>query len=389
MSRQPQLAMAVALIFAAGSAFAGAVTLHKGREAHRPSIAADASGALHAVYEAFEAGSKVPDIYYSSSRDGGKKWSAAVNISKTPGISRDPAIAAGDGILVAVWLDTSAGEKNPDVWGARSTDGGKTWSAPVDISQTPGVSAEPAVAIGPGGAVHAVWSDTSEGEKSPDVWYAGSADQGVTWSKGVNVSKTPGISSQPAVAAGPGGEVYVAWADTASGDGSPDVYFTSSKDAGKTWAAAVDISNTPGVSSNPDVAADASGIYVTWQDTISGAGSPDIFVATSADHGATFGKPLDISNTPGVSSDPAIAARDGSVVVIWCDTSDGHDQNPDIFAAVSADHGASFGKPVDISNTPGVSRLPDVTIAGGKIAAIWEEEEAGKARVKFASHPLK
>jgi hypothetical protein len=382
------LAMAAISFCAAEAIAAGAVTLNKGREARRPSIAADDKGVLHVAYEAFEAGAKVPDIYYASSKDGGKTWSRGANVSKTPGLSNDPAIAAGEGgLLVIVWLDTSAGEKNPDVWGIHSTDSGKTWSKPVDISQTPGVSAEPAVAVAPGGAVHVVWTDTSEGEKSPDVWYSGSADKGATWSKAFNISQTPGISRQPAVAAGAQGDVYVTWADTSSGEGSPDIYFTASKDGGKTWAKSLDVSNTPGTSSNPDIAADEKGVYLTWADTSSGQNSPDIYVSASRDRGATFSKPVDISNTEGISSDPAIAVRDGKIAVVWCDSS-GHEENPDVFAAVSSDQGQTFSKAVDVSNTPGISRLPDVTIARGQVCAVWEEEEKGKRLVKFVSSPL-
>ena len=379
-----------ALAMCAAESFAGdAVTINKGHEGKRPSIAADHKGGLHAAYEAYEGGSKVPDVFYTASTDGGKTWADGVNISKTPGVSDDPAVACGKGgETVVVWCDTTSGSDSPDIFAVHSADNGKTWSKPGNVSNTPGKSAEPAVAIAPDGTVHVVWADTSAGEKHPDVWHSMSTDKGATWSKASNISSTPGKSAEPAVACGPKGEVYVTWADTTSGEGSPDVYFTASSDAGKTWSKPTDVSNTPGVSANPDIAADDKGVYITWADTSVGETHPDIFFAASWDHGKAFEKPVDLSKTPGISSDPAVCAHEGHVAVIWCDTSE-HEKNPDIFCATSSDHGKTFGAAKDMSNTPGISKAPDVTIAGGNICAIWEEEEDGKTHVKFASHPLK
>jgi hypothetical protein len=387
--KQTFAAAALGLLAAGGPALADAVTIGEGK---RPTIASDAKGGLHAAYEAFESGSKTPDIFYTSSTDGGKTWAKPADISNTPGVSEDPSIAVNpkSGAIVCVWTDTSEGEKSPDIFFTSSTDGGKTWAKAANISKTPGVSKEPAVACGGDGSIHVVWSDTSEGEASPDVWHSGSMDGGKTWSKPANISNTPGVSSDPAVAVGHDGAVFVCWCDTSEGAASPDIWATHSTDGGKSWAKPANVSNTPGVSANPDIAVDGKGnVYLTWSDTSQGEKSPDIFFSVSRDGGKTYGGAVNISNTPGVSSDPAIAAdAAGHVAVIWCDTSAG-EQNPDIWFAVSGDGGKSFGKPADLSNTPGVSKQPDVTIAGGHVVGIWEEEEGGKSLVKVASSSLK
>jgi hypothetical protein len=388
--------VAAALVIPMALARAGdAITIHPDQEAKRPALASDASGALHVAYLAYEKDSKVPDIFYTASTDGGKSWAPGVNISKTPGVSSDPDIACGPGgAVTAVWLDTTSGEESPDVFCAYSTDGGKGWSKIVNVSDTPGKSSAPAIAAAPDGTLHVVWIDTTDHPKSPEVWHASSSDHGATWSKSKDISHTPGVSAEPAVACGPKGEVYVCWADTTSGMQSPDIFYCASTDGGKTFSKAIDVSNTPLLSAQPDIAADESGVYIAWMDNGTGAKDDngvarrDILFAASRDGGKTWEKAIDIAPTTGASSEPALCAAEGHIAAVWRDTT-GHEANPEIFLALSADHGKTFGAPKDFSNTPGVSTLPDVTIAKGSVHSIWEEAEGGKTHMKLASQPLK
>src|SRR5262249_33749049 len=157
-------------------------------------------------------GSPNPDIWYVSSKDGGKTWSKPVDISSSPGKSMDPAIDVGkDGSVVAVWTDTAGSETSPDIYFARFD--GKSWSKPANISSTPGVSSEPDVDVAPDGTIHVIWLDTSAGQ-NPDVWASASSDGGKTWSKAQNISDTPGKSMTPSIAVGPDASVDVVWVDT-------------------------------------------------------------------------------------------------------------------------------------------------------------------------------
>ena len=54
---------------------------------------------------------------------------------------------------------------------------------------------------------------------------------------------------------------------------------------------------------NPQIAAIGNNVYVTWQDTT--PGNSDIFVITNAQ---PFDIPVNISNNPGGSTNPQIAA---------------------------------------------------------------------------------
>jgi hypothetical protein len=365
-----------------------AVVFHPDEQTRHPGLVADQDGHLHLTYLAQEKGKQVHDVFHAVSTDGGNTWGAAVEVSKTAGESSEPAIAGHGKDLAIVWIDTTAGADRPDVWAAVSTDAGAEWTAAVDVSKTPGVSSEPAVAVAPDGTIHVVWTDTTAGADHPDIWHTESRDHGKSWKAAEDISRTPGVSTHPAVGCGPKGEVYVAWADTTNGKDNRDIWFVRSLDGGKTWGKPFDMSNTPGLSSTPDLAVGENGdVYVAWIDSSVGATHPDVFVATSHDHGAKFGKPVDASKTPGISSEPAVVAVDGAVVAVWLDTSKDA-KAPDIWIAQSANGGRKFSAAADLSNTPGVSGLPRVAVAAHSVVAVWEEEEQGAYHVKLARAPI-
>ncbi len=364
------------------------ITMDMAHDERRPSIAADERGDLHVAYVSYEAGAKVPDIFYTFSVDAGKSWSAGVNVSRTPGVSREPSIACGkDGHLVIVWLDTTSGMENPDVYGVFSTDGGKTWSDAADISNTPGKSMDPSVAIARDGVVHLVWADTTDSSTGPEIWQSFSSDKGKTWSKAKNISHTLGDARCPALACGGTNDVFVCWSDKLGEKANSEIFFASSNDGGKSFSRAANVSNTPGDSSDPRIAVDGSGIYLAWSDSSTRAGQRDIFFMASRDGGESWEKYLDVAPTPGRSTEPAICAGDGHIAVVWRDTT-GHESNPDIWMALSSDHGKSFGAPRDVSNTPGASKHPDVAIAKGRLQLVWEEYEKGFTHLKHSSLPL-
>lgn len=137
------------------------------------------------------------------SADRGVTWSSPVIIDQVFGIgTRDPdtghpirdgtfcgSIAAGpDGVLVAVWQDArfSAGTRD-GVAMARSTDGGLTWSAPVQVNRSPDAQALlPAAAIRPDGTIGIAYYDLRSNTSDPatllvDNWLVESDDGGTTW----------------------------------------------------------------------------------------------------------------------------------------------------------------------------------------------------------------
>lgn len=205
-------------------------------------------------------------IYMATSTDGGATYTnKAIYTQDTPTESSawtwvpKAAIDRDNGNLYVVWEEMShAGE--PVMFAViSSTDGGETWSSPVQVND---VEPErewnypesfPNIAVAPNGRVDVVWYDwrddptfdASAEEPSnafQDVYYSYSTDGGQSWAPNERVSDrsidrrvgpydTGGIRGPLAVAAlDPG--AYIAWDDTRAAteeNQNQDIYFSRAR----------------------------------------------------------------------------------------------------------------------------------------------------------------
>ncbi len=99
-------------------------------------VGVDASDRLYVLYNAGETDQGPPRMWYRSSADGGATWTARVPIHShiEDRFALFPAVVGGRAGEVHVsWMDDRAGRFN--TWYRTSTDGGRTWSAEIQVSQ--------------------------------------------------------------------------------------------------------------------------------------------------------------------------------------------------------------------------------------------------------------
>src|SRR5918995_553711 len=120
-----------------------------------------------------------------------------INLSNTAGRSLEPSVAASENNVHVVWTDDIQG--NREILYRRSTDGGASFGGTVNLSNTAGFSASPAVAVSGFQNVYVVWMDHSLGNF--DILFRGSTDDGASFGGTVNLTNTSGRSDRPAVAA--------------------------------------------------------------------------------------------------------------------------------------------------------------------------------------------
>ncbi len=130
----------------------------------------------------------------------------------------------------------------------------------------PGLSANPAIAIDARGAIYIAWDDASRGDSRPDIFFLVSREGGKGFDKSVNVSQTEGISSNPEIFAEGDGQVAIAWFDMGKTAKTPDIWFARSVDGGRTFSTAKDLTNTPGLCSSPDVVIVRDHAFVVWEE---------------------------------------------------------------------------------------------------------------------------
>ena len=140
-------------------------------------------------------------LFAMRSPDQGRTWEAPVQVASQPiapipdpetgdalpnqDLTFHSAAIAPDGAVYVAWdRDSSASSGTIDI--AKSSNGGRSWSAPTPL---PGVTAftfQPAIAVDARGTVGVVWYDNrndrlGDAPRTTDVWFAHSADGGSSW----------------------------------------------------------------------------------------------------------------------------------------------------------------------------------------------------------------
>jgi|GEM_PF-4777533 len=186
-----------------------------------PRLAVDGADRLHVVWQETAVGAAQADIYYSMlSSDG--TWQPPLNLSANSGQSQEPFLLVGyDGTLHVVWQDYTLDPNQADIFYSYKSPGG-SWSPPVDVSQNEGDSSGPVLVEDGAATLHLVWYDNTPGNW--EILYA-VKPQGGSWTAAVNVSNTPGRSGQPSLVYDGRGRLHLAWADDTPGDF--DIYYTS------------------------------------------------------------------------------------------------------------------------------------------------------------------
>jgi hypothetical protein len=179
------------------------------------------------------------------------------------------AVRMNDEIYV-VYINT-----NPrDIFFIRSLDGGNTWSLPINLSDSPGDSVRPTIALSPEGRIYVAWGDDTGGKY--DVLLRSSADAGANWSSTTNITeKIKGQDRLPSIAVDTDGTLYVAWAhkerhkqgETVTVE--REVFLQYSRDGGNTWSAPYSVSRDPSLSSiiRPEITIGPRGkVSVIWEE---------------------------------------------------------------------------------------------------------------------------
>ena len=167
-----------------------------------------------------------------------------------------PAVAP-DGTLYVAWMDSTndeAFEGLAEVYVARSEDGGLTFTDPVRTSvfNEPGFSPRtgffrywastfPQLAAGPNGEVYVAYTaiPSDRREDDGDIYLVRSLDRGETWDRPLrlNDDDTDRLQFFPSITVDPNGAVHAMWGDMRDdrADTRYHIYYSRSEDQAESW----------------------------------------------------------------------------------------------------------------------------------------------------------
>jgi hypothetical protein len=204
----------------------------------------------------------------------------------------------------------------------------------------------------------------------------------IRFENATNLTDNPNDSAYGQVAAS-GNNVYVVWQDSTSDlsdNNNYDIYIKKSGDLGETFAnngaatnsttEVLNLSNNPGFSEHPQIAAYKENVHVAWVDN--SLGNKEILFARSIDNGATFSKAINLSNTTTSSSNLEIATFENNVYVVWVD--EDREGNEITLFKASNNGGETFSNPItiarDINNNNDIT-FPKVAAYSDNVYIVW------------------
>lgn len=282
-----------------------------------PDIAVDGSGNICVVWRDQDAMLK-DQIYFIRSTDNGSTWTTPVNISDTQGSSAGAYIAVdSSGNIGVTWTDNTTGDNK--VVFSKSTNDGATWSTPAAVSEDSKDRGASDIAVAGSGDIYVFWDYLSQ-NPLPDpneieIFCSRSTDNGASWGTVLNASNNAGESYDPKIVLDASGNINLAWYDDTLGNDK--ILFSRSTDNGISWSTAVNVSAQVLSSLWPAIGMDSAGnIDVVWVQKR--RGDDEIYFSRSIDTGASWCNFVNVSDTTGESSSPDIAVDSaGNIHVVW------------------------------------------------------------------------
>jgi BNR repeat-like domain len=367
------------------------------------------------------------NVHASYSQDAGRTWHAAEGVVAPENyrVSGDVSAAydnQGHAFVCYIAFDKlgtfnywAHGASRNGIFVRRSLDGGKTWEAkhiPVsEYASDPGIPFEdkPYIVADTAGDAHAPGADkdpyagnlyvgwTRWTLTGSEMLLSRSTDDGQTWSKPVEIDRHPGLPRDDngaaegfAGAVGPDGRLYAVWSQ------DDDLFFTTSRDGGKTFSKAHSVIHTAPIMFAVDTLDRANGfpqiaidphshrLYVTWTDYRNG--DLDIFSATSTDGGKKWSAPVRVNNDPVHNGADqffqwlAVDPIDGSANIVFYDRrGDPKNRAQTVVLARSTDGGNNFQNYAWTTEPFAVSEVffgdySGIAASGGRVYGVWTEQ---------------
>ncbi|NOS83187.1 MAG: exo-alpha-sialidase [Nitrospira sp.] len=262
------------------------------------------------------------ELRLSRSIDGGKTFLRSILVNDDEqiiGHSFDSIHIAPDGVVHVAWIDGREGKKESGTFTTRSTDRGRTVSKNLKVDEDTCVCCRTSLTTGPDATLYIAWRKVLPGEVRETV-VARSTDGGKTFSAPVIVGHDkwvfPGCPHRPAsIGTDRLGRLYVVWY-TEGVDETPAVFLAYSDDRGETFSPKQRLNVSKGTfPDHPQMAVDPEGrLVIVWEEQ-----SPvrrEIVMSLSLDRGQSFSSPQKLNEKKGQTPSLSMNSK-GLAAIAW------------------------------------------------------------------------
>ncbi len=183
-----------------------------------PSVAVNGS-TVQILWQDFRDGSinGNSEIYYKRSTDDGFSWGQDTRLTNDSSISELSSVAVSGSTVSLLWSDFRDG--NSEIYYKRSINDGISWGTDTRLTNDGGNSSSANVTAS-GLYVNVTWRDDRDGNQ--EIYYKRSTDGGSSWGADIQLTNSAGISDRPSIAVW-GSTVHVVWQDIR--DGNFEIYY--------------------------------------------------------------------------------------------------------------------------------------------------------------------
>ena len=371
------------------------------RESHyAPDAVADAQNDLHMVtgVDTRRGFGTFGGLVYTRFRNGyGLQTTPIASVSDPNTNLEDARIGVDDaGNITISWIQWGGSAGPENIFMRRSTDGGQTFSAPINVTQNTSTAVffiNNDLTVGRNGSINVVVDTGSQ------VFFLRSTDGGATISSPVNVTSRSPVTVQgfnPAIAVDTAGAISITF-DGFNSSGQRDIFFTRSTN-GTTFSTPVNLSGILSTSTtiqadSPTIAIDGTGnINVAFSRRDVRRNEQEIYFCRSTNNGTSFSTAINAtrSTAQGTRSFAPHIGVDtrGNIGISAGGLGPGliFPGGRDVVFVRSFDGGASFSPFINVSANIGVQIFLPITVTdwNGNLATIWADESGGTTQVMLA-----
>jgi hypothetical protein len=174
-----------------------------------------------------------------------------------------------------------------------------------------------------------------------------------------------------------GNSIHIIWYDNRNGVSNNEIYYKHSTNNGLNWSSDIKLTDNPARSEQPALGINNTTIYAVWQDDRDGS-LLEIYYKRSTNSGNSWESDFRLTNDPGLSQNPSISVNGLNIYVAWQERRNGNDE---IYYKLSTDGGVSWGSDIRLTNDAATSSEPCIISVGSSIQVVWFDDRDGNQEI--------